>query len=96
MSITSLDGTVTQIFASNPPNALTRNGNGNYATSDENFMVNGETVGVGGLMAQGAIHFFLNDHLGSSALEFAAGGFVAVHAFWRGDQSAADGHAGHR
>ena len=75
MSITSLDGTVTQIFASNPPNALTRNGNGNYATSDENFMVNGETVGVGGLMAQGAIHFFLNDHLGSSALEFAAGGW---------------------
>ena len=78
MSITSADGTVTQIVGSNPTIDPTPYFDGDYA--HENASALGQLIPVATLGATAATHFFMNDDLGTAQMEFSSGGWP----LWQG------------
>jgi len=78
MSITSTDGTVTQIVGSNPAIDPTPYFNGDYAY--ENASGRDQLIPAATLGATAATHFFVSDHLGTAQMEFSSGGWP----LWQG------------
>ena len=78
MSITSADGTVTQIAGSNPTIDPTPYFIGDSA--HENASAQGQLIPAATLGATAATHFFMNDDLGTAQMEFSSGGWP----LWQG------------
>ncbi len=78
MSITSADGTVTQIVRSNPTIDPTPYFNGDYAY--ENASAPGQLIPAATMGSLAATHFFVSNHLGTAQMEFSSGGWP----LWQG------------
>ena len=72
MSITSADGTVTQIVGSNPTIDPTPYFIGDSA--HENASAPGQLIPAATLGTLAATHFFVSDHLGTAQMEISSGG----------------------